>query len=433
MRVALVSLSALLASGCAAFRPAGESAIPPDLALTNVRIVGASTAPVTIEIMNGRIASIYPSAARRSRAASELDLNGRFVMPGLFDSHVHLTMGGRPAPAIQLRLVLEGGVTSVRDMAGLVPALRRLASEAQIDSVLSPRIYFAALLAGSSWFDDPRAKWWTADYALGAAPWQHAVSETSDVVAIIAAAKATGATAVKIYANLSRRLVARIAAEARRQDLRVWAHSTVFPASPFDVVAAGVHSVSHATYAVWAQADSLPAESRGTLNLTDFREDPADSPRIDSLLTAMRDAGTVLDATLSVLNVRNDNQGALGQDPSRTIAWTRAFTRRAHAMGVRIVAGTDAMGPGRDSVPIVHYELEDLVQHAGLTPHEAIATATVNAAEMLGIAADYGSVAPGKVADLVVLAADPSIDIRNTRRPLMVLKGGRVVHTRRLP
>jgi imidazolonepropionase-like amidohydrolase len=388
---------------------------------------------VTIEITNGRIASIYPSATRRSRATSELDLSGLFVMPGLFDSHVHLTMGGRPAPAIQLRLVLEGGVTSVRDMAGLVPALRRLAAEAQVDSVLSPRIHFAALVAGPSWFDDPRAKWWTADYALGAAPWQHAVNDTSDVAAIVAAAKATGATAIKIYANLSRRLVERLAAEARRQDLRVWAHSTVFPASPFDVVGAGVHSVAHATYAVWAESDSLPAVSRGSLNLMDLRPDPADSPRIDSLLTAMRESGTVLDATRSVLNVRNDNQGALGQDPSRTIAWTRAFTRRAHAMGVRIVAGTDAMGPGRDSVPIVHYELEDLVQYAGLTPIEAIATATVNAAEMLGIAADYGSVAPGKVADLVVLVADPSTDIRNTRRPLMVLKGGRVVHTRRHP
>jgi imidazolonepropionase-like amidohydrolase len=57
----------------------------------------------------------------------------------------------------------------------------------------------------------------------------------------------------------------------------------------------------------------------------------------------------------------------------------------------------------------------------------------VNAAEMLGVAADYGSVAPGKVADLIVLAADPSIDIRNTRRPLRVLKGGRVVHTRWVP
>jgi imidazolonepropionase-like amidohydrolase len=308
-----------------------------------------------------------------------------------------------------------------------------MAVEARIDSVLSPRIHFAALVAGPSWFEDPRAKWWTADYPLGAAPWQHAVSDTSDVAAIVAAAKATGATAIKIYANLSRRLVERLAAEARRQDLRVWAHSTVFPASPFDVVGAGVHSVAHATYAVWAESDSLPAVSRGSLNLMDLRPDPADSPRIDSLLTAMRESGTVLDATLSVLNVRNDNQGALGQDPSRTIAWTRAFTRRAHAMGVRIVAGTDAMGPGRDSVPIVHYELEDLVQYAGLTPIEAIATATVNAAEMLGIAADYGSVAPGKVADLVVLVADPSTDIRNTRRPLMVLKGGRVVHTRRHP
>lgn len=335
------------------------------------------------------------------------------------------------APALQLRLVLEGGITSVRDMAGLAPALKELVPRSQADTTPMPRVYFAALVAGPTWFDDARAKTWTAQYPLGSAPWQHAITDTSDIHGIIAQAKATGASAVKIYANLPPQLVRRVAYATRQQGMRVWSHMTIFPASPFDVVAAGVHSVSHATIGAWVEAETLPHISRGSLDALDLSSEPASSPRADSLLRLMRVTGTVLDATLSVLNVRQDNRGALGKNPERTIAWTRAFVRRAHELGVTMVAGTDAMGPGRDSVPILHDELEDLVKHAGLTPLEAISTATRNAAELLGVGSDYGAVAVGKVADLLVLAGNPSTEIRNTRRPLLVFKGGRLVFERK--
>ena len=385
---------------------------------------------MTVEITRRRITAIYPSATRRAVADSIVDVSGKYVIPGLFDSHVHLTMSGTLAPPLQLKLVLEGGVTSVREMAGLVPALRQLAPVSQLDTTLMPRVYYAAFAAGPTWFADPRAARWTAEYPLGTAPWLRAVSDTSDIAVIVANAKATGATGLKIYADLQPALVRRVADEARRQGMRVWAHSTIFPASPFDVVEARVHSVSHATYAVWAETDSLPGMSRGTLNASKFSGDPATSHRVDSLLRRMRATATMLDATLSLLSVRQDTRGALGKDADRTVAWTRAFVRRAHAMGVQMVAGTDAMGPGRDSIPIVHYELEELVKHGGLTPAEAIAAATRNAAEVLGVDSDYGTVAVGKIADLLVLSGDPTADVRNTRRPLIVFKGGRAIFHR---
>jgi imidazolonepropionase-like amidohydrolase len=68
--------------------------------------------------------------------------------------------------------------------------------------------------------------------------------------------------------------------------------------------------------------------------------------------------------------------------------------------------------PPGDSVPILHHELEDLVTHAALTPTEAITSATRNAAEVLDIVADIGTVERGRIADLLVLAADPAADIR---------------------
>lgn len=435
-----LAIASLLGAGATPGRRGEQGHATPErpatLALTNVRIVDgtgkpASEHPMTIEIADRRITAIYPTReVMRPNAATVRDLTGRYVMPGLFDSHVHLTMGGRAAPPMQLRMVLEGGVTSVRDMAGLVPLLQTMASQADEDSSQMPRIYYSALVAGPSWFDDARAKTWTSTYPLGTAPWQQAVTDTSDVRGIVAAAKATGATGLKIYANLAPALVRRIADEARRQGMRVWAHSAVFPTSPSEVIAAGVHSVSHATYAVWEDAPVMPAVSRGTLIVSDFSGDPTRSPRIREYLSAMRQSGTFLDATMSLLLVRMDVNGPLGRNPQQTVAWTRALSREAHRIGVRFLAGTDAMGPGRDSVPILHYELEELVTHAGLTPAEAIASATRNAAEVLGIERDYGTVQVGRVADLLVLVADPTLDVKDTRRPLMVFKGGNLAYQR---
>jgi imidazolonepropionase-like amidohydrolase len=102
-------------------------------------------------------------------------------------------------------------------------------------------------------------------------------------------------------------------------------------------------------------------------------------------------------------------------------------------MGIPIVAGTDLMGwPATDSLPYLHDELELLVTRAGLSPLQAIRSATSVNSGVLGMAGDYGTVEPGKVADLVVLRADPTVDIRNTRSVRYIVKAGRV-HERSWP
>jgi imidazolonepropionase-like amidohydrolase len=96
--------------------------------------------------------------------------------------------------------------------------------------------------------------------------------------------------------------------------------------------------------------------------------------------------------------------------------------RALHEGGVRVATGTDASGlPGA-----IHLELENLVA-AGLTPLEAIAAATGDAARMVGAEVDIGTITVGKHADLILLDGDPLEDIRNTRRISQVIKGGRVV------
>lgn len=104
------------------------------------------------------------------------------------------------------------------------------------------------------------------------------------------------------------------------------------------------------------------------------------------------------------------------------------FTRRAQDAGVVIAAGTDGLGePLAGELPNVHTELQLLVELAGLTPLQALTAGTLNGARAIGVQARLGSVEVGKVADLVLLSADPSLDIGNTRDIEHVFLGGRVI------
>ena len=93
-----------------------------------------------------------------------------------------------------------------------------------------------------------------------------------------------------------------------------------------------------------------------------------------------------------------------------------ADVRAMHGMGVKIVAGTDAAAPNVYPGFSLHEELEMLVKEGGLTPMEAIQSATLEPARMMGLEKDLGTIAPGKLADLVLLDANPLQDIRNTKR-----------------
>jgi imidazolonepropionase-like amidohydrolase len=111
-----------------------------------------------------------------------------------------------------------------------------------------------------------------------------------------------------------------------------------------------------------------------------------------------------------------------------------AIARQAHRRGVTIIAGTDTLGSAdADSItlPSLHRELELLVTLAGLSPAEALESATRDAAVVLGAQGLRGTIEVGRLADLVVLRSDPLLDIRNTRSIQLVMKRGRVYRKQR--
>ena len=430
-------------AGCSARVPAqGTADTLAHIAFTNATLIdGTGAAPAarqTILVNRGVIEEVFESGSRALPAGVRVvDLTGKYVIPGLIDAHVHVATdpSGQDAnAAATLRLALLGGLTSVRDMAGDAIALRELATASRRADAAMPRLFYASLMAGPSFFTDARTKASAHGGTPGELPWMRAITPATDMKLAVRDAKGTGATAIKIYADLPADLVRKIATEAHRQGLKVWSHSTVFPATALDAVDAGVDVISHAIYLYWAAipnppmhyADRVPPRSA-------YDSVPADGPAMEDLFAKMKSEHTVFDATLSILPrfeaARGSSFGLV--DPKRAAQWAYDATRAAKVAGVTICAGTDGMMTrgSQDSLPALHGEMELLVTRAGFSPLEAITAATLNSALAAGSASTLGSIAPGKMADMVVLDADPVSDIRNTRRISFVVRSG-VIHRR---
>ena len=418
-----------LAAPSVAQTPTGSG----DLVITGSTVVdGTGAGPrsgATIVVQSGRIAAVVEDGSEVALAALAgasldeiIDAAGATVIPGLIDAHVHLATdpnadGWRERTERQLAELLAGGVTGVRDMAGDARALRPLADAVARGEIPGPRIDFAAIVAGPGFFDDPRVASSSTGVELGTAPWMRAVTAQSDIQAIVAEAVATGASGIKAYALVEPDMLARVAAAAHARGLRVWAHSTVFTTRPSEAVAAGVDVLSHAAYLVWeGSPPTTEYERRGR---GDYLTVPPDHPAVTRAIEAMAGAGTLLDATASLMTriATRDDIGDLRRD------WTFEVVRRAHEAGVGIVAGTDyPAAPG--SAPSIHEELAVLVEDVGLSPMDALVAATGNAARAIGIENDYGTIEPGKVANMVILDGDPLADVRNTTRIRLVVHSG---------
>jgi imidazolonepropionase-like amidohydrolase len=411
---------------------------PKPLLLTHVGLIDGSGSTVqrdmTIAIDGQQITAVYPGGSLPAPKNAEVrDLSGKYVIPGLIDAHVHITDAEPDIAHYQtfLHALLLGGVTGIRDMAGDDRLLQFLADQANSDAFASPDIFYVALMAGPTFFkEDFRAQDASKGEPLGFAPWMQAITARTDVRLAVAEAKGTGATGIKLYANLPAALVEAITAEAHRQGLRVWTHATIFPAKPSDAVDAGVDTISHSAYLVWEAAPSVPDDYRMRA-MGDFEHIKPAAPRILALFDAMKKRGTILDATLLVF--KNEAEHHPQRVGGGIMPWSYAVTKLAHQRGVLVDAGTDDAGfaygndgPELDQPPSVHEEMALLVEHAGFTPLQAIEAATEVGAGALGQSAKRGTVTPGKLADLVVLDADPSQDIHNTTKIDFVVKHGRI-------
>jgi len=373
----------------------------------------------SVLLKDGIIKAVYATAPKSLKADVEvIDCTGKFISPGLMDSHVHLATldlsdekKARSITDSVLYNMLRHGITTVRDMAGNTTFLSGYKKAIRDGAVKGPDIFYAAQFAGPEYFK-MMGTGRKGEKDLGNTPWYRAIRDKADIKQAIADAKHAGVTGIKIYADLEQELIMAITQEAHKQGLMAWAHAAIFPSKPLDVARAGVNSMSHANDLVFQQIKGDKIEI-GAAWAQVYKGLRLDSTTRDELLTTMKKHKIFLDPT--VFHAENNK-----------MVNAAIITKSAHASGIKIVSGTDWIYPEQNKpVPLLD-ELKLLVSKCGLSPLEAIEAATLNGALVTGLK-DRGLVRKGKKADILVLDNDPLQNVETLFKPAMVFKDGQKV------
>jgi len=364
-------------------------------------------------IKDGRIQSIDPSGAHHRQADRIIDLEGKSVIPGLFDTHAHLFK----------RLPTEGylfwGVTSIGGAGeeGHWAVSQQEAIESGRRE--GPRIFPAGGFVVTSW--------------MNAYPQFLRIKTQEQLDRYMDHLNNLGAAQVKSYLRRDPWVEAVAIDLAHRRGLPVLSHF-IRPAG----VAAGLDRKEH-TYYYTSDGEAMARFRQDVIeilrkaNITVSTTSTAlfiytkqGRARISELLTQLEVSRFLPPAQQERLTRM---VGAAESEASfayydRWLEASKANAADVHRAGVKVVVGTD-YSPFLGFLG-VHWEMEFLVQ-AGLTPLEALRAATQEAALALGLEGQLGIIAPGAVADLVVLDADPLEDIRNTKKIHTVIKGGKII------
>jgi len=403
----------------------GES---PVALIGGVVIDGNGGTPVengVVLVRDGRIEAVGEAASVRIPTdARVIDLEGRAVLPGLADMHVHL-MGGWDGVGSDwlgyqryLNALLYSGVTTVFDLGNVMPFVLQVRDEVAAGTIAGPRIYCVGPLV-----DDADPSW--PPFSVGLV----IDSQVADVVAML---ERSGVDAVKAYGGLSVPLLRELVEVASESSLPVIADLWDRNGS-YDLTATGIAALAHAPTREIDQLSFDLIVEKKTMVLTTLAVQESHSRRRFgdiAFLNYPLIAETTPPAFLAALREHatqdltdEDKKAAAASGVKLEIATKNV--QRLHRAGVVLVAGTDAPYPGVAQGEGLHRELELLVE-AGLSPLEAITSATRNAALLIG-AEDWGTIAPGSVADLLVVDGRPDRDIRRTRDIHMVMQGGRIL------
>jgi imidazolonepropionase-like amidohydrolase len=453
-----------LPSSCARREwPALES-----LAITHVTLIDATGAPaqpdMTVVITNGRIASISPSAFPNIPwRTPTLDARGKFLIPGLADMHVHLTGAGEPdgSRKFLIPLLIANGITSVRDMGGYLDSLLPLRREIEGGQRLGPRM----ILAGPYLDGNPPA-FQPSRVVI------NSVQASEDVRELLQ----RGVDFIKVQSHLSRDVYFAIAAACHSQHVSFVGH-VPDRVTAVEASAAGQKSIEHLTGVLRACSSDEPRLMREQFLAAVGKEENVSSPvrqldwdsellhsfsesQAQKLIQQFVANGTWQAPTLILLQQdaypsadlsatrdprmqyvprdvldrwkKSAEHDAAGASPREYALRKELLEKSQHLVaemqyaGVKILAGTDTPAPFVYPGFSLHEELALLVQ-SGMTPMQALQAATSRAAEFMGKTATQGTIEKGKVADLLLLDADPLADIHNTSRIRAVVVHGKLL------
>lgn len=440
--LALVLLA--LQAACASSRAGGAPDVV-DLAFVDVTVVdvesGRSIPGRTVLIAGDRILAVSSAEdAPVPAGARVVGGQGKFLMPGLWDMHVHLSHAG----ATDLQLFVTRGVTGVRDMGGSWRTLQIWRERIQAGEIVGPRVKTAGPIVESArWLEAVRSIPEGRAYLEGNP--RLGVETVEDAKAAVDSLARLGVDLVKVRNAPPREAYFALVEEARRRGLAVVGHLPRGGLGFEGVLEAGALGVEHVD-GLTGELDEIADVDRGTLFARMAERGVWFTPTLVTELHRIYPAEAVeaiVEDSLGLLDPRRESisdtllafwrvQAELDKyeekrDWGPILARALEYGRQMHAAGVPLLAGTDfgarLVYPGSS----LHDELALLVERLGISPVEALRTATRNPARVLGEGEREGTVATGARADLLLLEADPLLDIRNTRRIDAVVLGGRLL------
>jgi len=436
--------------------PPSHGPVLDSFALVHVNIIDVNAGVVrpgmTVVVVGDRIADVGPGDHVSVPAGARVvDAAGKFLMPGLWDMHVHWY------DKQSLKLFTANGVTGVRQMFGY-PVHLEWRRELEAGTLTGPRMVLASPI-----IDGPRPFW----------PDSIAVSNPDDGRRAVQKVKKWGADFVKVYSYLPRDAYFAIAEEARQEHIPFAGH-VPWSVSAAEASDAGQKSIEHLTGILLACSaqetgirnkipEATPFTGRAGIEARALQT--YDEKKARALFERFVKNGTWQCPTLTVLRSsaylddkdfrddrrvkympaqvrqrwerreesRSGNRNAPSNDALAKTIYSR-YLELVGAMnraGIPILAGTDTGNPYCFPGFSLHDELALLVK-AGLTASEALRTATINPARYLGFEDRVGTVEKGKFADLVLLDASPLDDIHSTQRIAAVVQSGRLLDRKAL-
>ena len=411
------------------------------LVFTHVTVIDATGAPpkpdMTVVITGERITEIGPTGkVKFPKNARIVDGQGKFLIPGLWDMHAHVDALGEAG----LGLFIANGVTGLREMGGGdFSKLKSWREKIENGSIVGPRIKVSGPILESTRFIQMIERFEGKSFAGK----RVGVASEAEVAKAVESIKSLGVDFLKIRTNATPATYLAIAAEAKKVGLPLVGHAPN-GVGLLEVSDAGQKSVEHGlvflnnyTDAEWKEIGarfvkngtySVPTLIAGrgfrhmpdkeVMAIIDDRENRIDPRRKyipDSMLADWR---------------KSMEMKKLESPP---IDWEQVKARNQHGFrlmheaSVRMMAGSDIGGPLVFPGFSLHEELELLVKDIGLTPMQALQSATRNPAEFFGMGDSLGTVEKGKIADLVLLDADPLEKISNTQKINAVIAGGKLI------
>lgn len=402
--------------------------------LRRARVFDSETAQLSADsdvfVLRGRIAAVTPAGAIALRGDREIDAAGRVLLPGLFDMHGHYA-------SEEGLLHLAAGVTTVRDMGNANATLQRNMDEIAAGDQVGPQIVPAGFLEGES------------PYASRGG---FVISTREQAEMAVDWYASHGYPQLKIYNSFPQELLPGIVAYAHQRGLRVSGHVPVHLRAA-QAVEAGYDELQHINqvllnFLVTPETDTRTLD-RFILPARDLADLDLDSAPVRDFVARLRQRHITVDPTLATFDFIKQRPGELSsplaavashlppdvqrglrtggldmRDEATAKRYAASYAKMVEFVGRMYRAGIDLVA-GTDNLPglTLHAELALYVK-AGLTPAQALQIATRNGARFTGTQAERGRIAPGYLADLVLVDGDPTRDIAELSKVALVITQG---------